>query len=278
MGNCLSTSDYITPRPSLLLPDPCGPSTFSASRNWFMSNNFNVYKGAEDNAALWLFVHVKGSPNGDNDSYFVLENFWRPPFSEEGDVICWCHLPAYQRNQAYQSSGYEEYGISPDLVSEVYWSDNQFADESSAVPMVHWKRKEWSFSVRLGFYRDRYMEEPLGVLDISSKGWLIRKTGGPGKSFIQPKKEARDVRYVFKDKHGLRFPIELEADLKGNVSFESGLFSCLVSREQGWAGDKRVIATSKAGYDPSLAFLVSFLCATVLAPDDIAANLRHSKL
>lgn len=122
------------------------------------------------------------------------------------------------------------------------------------------------------------MEEPLGVLDISSKGWLIKKTAGPGKSFIQPKKEARDVRYVFKDKHGLRFPIELEADLKGNVSFESSLFSCLVSPEQGWAGEKRVVVTSKAGQDPSLSFLVSFLCANVLSPDDIAAHLRHSKI
>jgi hypothetical protein len=144
--------------------------------------------------------------------------------------------------------------------------------------MLHWKRKEWSFSVRLGFYRDRYMEEPLGVLDISSKGWLIRKTAGPGKGFIQPKKEARDVRYVFKDKHGFRFPIELEADLKGTVSFESNFSSCLMSAEQGWAGERRVVVTSKAGHDPCLAFLVSFICANVLSPDDIAANLRQSKL
>lgn len=278
MGNCWSTSDYITPRPTQLLPDPCGISTFSASRNWFMSNNYNVYKGADDNAPLWLFLHVKGNPNGDNDSYFVLENFWRPPFSEEGDVICWCHLPAYQRNQAYQTSGLEEYGISPDLVSEIYWASTEFVDEPGSLPMVHWKRREWSFTIRLGFYRDRYMEEPLGVLDISSKGWIIRKTGGPGKSYIQPKKEARDVRYVFRDKHGLRYPIEIEADMKGMLTYESGMYNCSVTYEQGWAGERRLSITSKPNEDPSLSFLVAFVCANVLSPDDIAANLRSFKL
>ncbi|KAJ7550432.1 hypothetical protein O6H91_07G100500 [Diphasiastrum complanatum] len=282
MGNCCSGSDYITPRPKIMLPDPTGPSTFSASRNAFLSNNFNVFKGTDDSQSLWLFLRTKGKANGIEDSYFVLENFWRAPFSDEGDVLCWCHLPAYHQNRAYRTTGYEEHGISPDLHSEIYWTNSNYIEQSRDTPMVLWKRREWQFSVRLGFYRDRYMEEPLGLLEISSKGWIIQKViGGPGKSLIQPQKKINEAQYVFKDKDGLSFPIAMDMILKGCSklqSYDSCMFGCIVTPPHCWFSDKKILTATRAGYEPGLAFLVAFVCANILSPESIAHNLQLSQL
>ncbi|KAJ7527618.1 hypothetical protein O6H91_16G063700 [Diphasiastrum complanatum] len=280
MGCCCSSTEYVTPRPHTLLPDPTGACTFSASRNALMSQNFNVFKGEEDNALLWLFLRVKGNLDGVNDSYFVLENFWRPPFSDEGDVLCWCHLPAFQRDRSYSSSGHEEYGISPDLNSEVYWYDSQY-DQPALASMILWKREEWQFHVRIGFYRDRYMEEPLGVLEICSRGWIVQKIGGPGKSFVQPIEDVKNVRYVFEDRNGLHFPIDVNMVLKNNsrvLSYDCCMFGFLVTPGSYRAIGYKFIVSSKAGHDPGLAFLVAFVCASAFSPENIGSNLRVSQM
>ncbi|KAJ7526436.1 hypothetical protein O6H91_16G006500 [Diphasiastrum complanatum] len=286
MGNCCSDIDYITPRPKTLLPDPAAPSTFSASRNAFLSNNFNVFKGTDGNKLLWLFLHAKGKANGIEDSYFVLENFWRAPYSEEGDVLCWCRLPAYHRTRCYCSSGHEEYGISQELNSKIYWANSRNhaeLSEAAATPTVLWKRTQWQFSLRLGFYGDRYMEEPLGSLEISITGWIVKKVGGPGKNFARSKKEVKDARYVFRDKHGQPCAIELDVLPKGGnskvISYQSSMFGCVAATpSHTWLKDQKMVTTTRAGHDPGLAFLVAFMCANVVSPHTIAGNLKVSEL
>lgn len=196
-------------------------------------------------------------------------------------MICWCHLPAFQKNNSYQSSGYVEYGISPDISSEIYWSDAPISAETYSMPMLYWKRREWDFSARIGFYRDRYMEEPLGVLDVAAKGWLVQKVGGPGKNPVQQRKEVQEVRYVFRDKLGIRVSIKLDVILSGTaqlISYDCLMFSCLVTPAHGWLSEKKAVITSKSGYDPSLAFLVAFVCSHVLSPENVALNLRVNGL
>jgi len=265
MGNCCGGSSV----PKVIIPDPENGKEYKVlcKKAGMMSSDFEVFQDCDDKKK-WLFIDKKGSIW--KDPKYILENYVRDE-KKQGKVLASAKIG---------DANVKVYGHETHEDSD--GSDDYSADSGDEADVQTTKMK-WAQKLKVKLYSDREMKTQVAEVVVKAKGKAkkiertVTSTDEEGNesssTSVDVKKKVKKMIYKL---HFMDGKDDCEIHLKGKFNGKESdlVWTCPVfeASTKGFFNPKVTISTKWK--DTGFAFLLGFITAAELAPNDIADNVK----